>query len=879
MIVVIWLRGLLSSVSGRIAGAIIGVGLTIALLAAVGSFTAASAVSMTRQAIADVPVDWQVQINHGADIASVKQAIGKATAYSAMQEVFYADVPGFELIAGGSAQTTGAGKVVGITPQYQTLFGAEIRPLIGSKHGVLLAQQTSANLHARVGDVVVIKRNALPPARVRIDGIVDLPDADAFFQAVGLPPGAAPQAPPDNVLLLPAALWHRIFDPQTIVRPDSTRTQLHVRITHDLPGNPLAAYTVVDGAAKNVEARVAGSALIGDNLGAKLLSAQADALYARVLFLFLGLPGVMLAILITIAVATSGAQRRRREQALLRVRGASTAQIVTFSAVEGLVVGLGGVLAGAAIFAILHPHPGRADAFWFGGAALAGFIVAAASMTIPALVQARSQTVSSARAVIGREADPLWQRIYLDFLLLAVGALFYWQAAANGYQVVLAPEGIPQSSVHYEAFLGPLLFWLGGSLLAMRIARTGLLRWRAGVESAVRPLAGSLAPVVSASLSRQHKLVVRGIALVLLAFSFGIATAVFNSTYNAQAIIDAQLTNGADVTVTGQTASPPSRLLPQLRAIPEVIDARSMQHRFAYVGNDLQDLYGIDPARISAVTPMSNAFFGNGDAKATLAKLAAHPDGVLVSEETVTTYQLHDGDRLTLRLQNARMHRYTPVAFHFVGISREFPTAPRDSFLVANASYVARQTGTSAGEIVLLRVAPGRIDAVSHRAAQIVSALPGAKVSTVLQTQRNVGSSLTAVDLRGLTAIELLFAVVFIGAATGLMLALGFAERRRTFAVLSAIGAAPRQLGAFLWSEAALVLVSGGIFGIALGFWIAQTLVRVLTGVFDPPPEALVVPWPYVAALLGAAVLSMGIAVIAALAAVGRSVVFELRRL
>ena len=151
---------------------------------------------MTRQAIADVPVDWQVQINHGADVASVKQAIGKATAYTAMQEVLYADVPGFELVAGGSTQTTGAGKVVGITPQYAILFGAEIRPLVGAKRGVLLAQQTSANLHARAGDVIVIKRNGLPPARVRIDGIVDLPDADAFFQAVGLPPGAAPQAPP-----------------------------------------------------------------------------------------------------------------------------------------------------------------------------------------------------------------------------------------------------------------------------------------------------------------------------------------------------------------------------------------------------------------------------------------------------------------------------------------------------------------------------------------------------------------------------------------------------------------------------------------------------------------------------------------------------------
>ena len=74
-----------------------------------------------------------------------------------------------------------------------------------------------------------------------------------------------------------------------------------------------------------------------------------------------------------------------------------------------------------------------------------------------------------------------------------------------------------------------------------------------------------------------------------------------------------------------------------------------------------------------------------------------------------------------------------------------------------------------------------------------------------------------------------------------------------------------------------LVLVIGGIAGIGLGFWIAQTLVRVLTGVFDPPPEALVVPWQYVGALLGAAILSMGIAVAAGLGAVGRSVVFELQ--
>jgi putative ABC transport system permease protein len=76
------------------------------------------------------------------------------------------------------------------------------------------------------------------------------------------------------------------------------------------------------------------------------------------------------------------------------------------------------------------------------------------------------------------------------------------------------------------------------------------------------------------------------------------------------------------------------------------------------------------------------------------------------------------------------------------------------------------------------------------------------------------------------------------------------ADRERSFAILVALGAKPRQLGAFVWSEAALV-VSGGMFlGLLTGVLIAYVLVKLLTGVFDPPPEALSLPWGYLAALV-----------------------------
>src|SRR5439155_20914439 len=61
------------------------------------------------------------------------------------------------------------------------------------------------------------------------------------------------------------------------------------------------------------------------------------------------------------------------------------------------------------------------------------------------------------------------------------------------------------------------------------------------------------------------------------------------------------------------------------------------------------------------------------------------------------------GDLVRLRLQSAADGAYHPVAFHFIGVVREFPTAPRDSFLIANAPYVAQATGSPAAQAILVR--------------------------------------------------------------------------------------------------------------------------------------------------------------------------------
>jgi len=146
--------------------------------------------------------------------------------------------------------------------------------------------------------------------------------------------------------------------------------------------------------------------------------------------------------------------------------------------------------------------------------------------------------------------------------------------------------------------------------------------------------------------------------------------------------------------------------------------------------------------------------------------------------------------------------------------------------------------------VILIRT-NGNPSVLARDVSRLAGSIPGLKVSDIGSAQRQITSSLSAVDLRGLTILELSFAVVFVVGATGLSLFLSFSERRRSFAVLSALGAKRRHLEAFMWSEAVTILLGGGIVGICLGWLVAFTLVKVLAGVFDPPPEALTVPWNY----------------------------------
>jgi putative ABC transport system permease protein len=887
MLTFAWLAGLLRRRPGRLAGTTIGVAVAVALLASIGVFLAGAQAAMTNRAAARVPVDWQVEAQPGSDAKQVTNAVRRSPGVRQALPVGFASTTGLQASSGGTTQSTGIGVVVGLPAGYTSAFGGELRPLAGSGQGVLLAQQTAANLHAAPGDTVVVGRAGLPPVSVHVDGVVDMPFSDSLFQKVGAPAGAQPTAPPDNVLFLPEQAWHGAFDALATSRPDLVHNQVHVALDRHLPHDPAAAFTKVTGAAHHLESTLAGAGLVGNNLGAALDAARKDALYAQVLFLFLGFPGVVLAGLLTVAVAAAGGVRRRRELALLRVRGATATRMTTLAGSEAVAVAAGGGLIGLlgalavgrlAFSSTTFGASTTSAVLWSAGAVVAGGLIAAAALVVPVWRDARNLTVAAARQAVGRPRRPRWARAGLDLWLLAAAGVVFWLTSRSGYQLVLVPEGVPSVSVSYWALAGPALLWIGAGLLAWRIADGLFGRGRRVTRAVSRPLTGGLGGPVSATMARQRRRLAWAVALVALSGAFALSTAVFNSTYRQQAEADARLTNGADVTVTAPPAAPLTAAdAARLASTAGVRRVEPLLHRFGYVGADLQDLYGVRPTTIGPATKLQDAYFQGGSASQLMTKLAARPDNILVSAETVKDFQLQPGDLLRLRLRDSRTGQQTEVPFHYAGVVKEFPTAPKDSFFVANATYLAERSANPNPDTYLLDTGGTSPRLVAQRVQRLLGT--SATVTNIADSRKDVGSSLTAVDLGGLTKVELGFALLLAGAATGLVLALQLTERRRSFAITRALGARPRQVGAFVRAEAALVTVAGLLLGTAAGTALAAILVKVLTGVFDPPPAHLAVPGLYLAAVTVGAVVAAGVAAELTIRASSRPVIQTLREL
>jgi putative ABC transport system permease protein len=841
----------------------------VALLAAMLLFVGHSLRTMTGAATRSVPLDWQGPVS-GYD-AAVRVAGRVARQPGVLEAAAVATAPyaGAEHRGPIGTIRSGGGAILAVPPGYLDHL-TTLRFLRGSLRPgeIVLDQQLAATLQAQPGDTVrLTPRAGVAPRPFRVSGIALVTAPDVLFQPLNPLIGPAPAQPPANIAILPLDTFARTIAP--VLRPIATGTavgvpgvpvgvqwQVQAQVDpHALSGSPSQALTQATRIRNRVERSLPGQVQFVDNLSDSLSAAAGDALYAETLYIMLALPGALIALGLAYLAALGTVERDRRELALLRARGASRRDLLVLAAFESAALGLlaGALGTGVALLAV-HVAGAAGGITW--GRALAAFGVCvglafagAAAARVGASLAAFRTSVGEGRRSARRQGRPLWQRLYLDLIALAVAGLVYWLTARTGFSAVVNPDSNPTLSLSVYMFLAPALLWLGAALLLVRL-RGRVVSWLATRVAGGR--ARSPLGFLLVSAGRRGAAINRGLLVVGLLLAFGVELGLFTATYDQQARVDAQLTLGADVVVSAPPGSVVhGRLDRTIARLPGVAGVTGVDHTYAYVGPDLQDTFGIDATTISRGTTLRDSYFIGGTAGQTLARLRATPDGILVSKETIGDYSLGLGDLLKLRVLDRSTGTYRVAPFHVVGVVQEFPAAPRDSFMVANLGYLAAVTHDPGPNVLLVSANTGttalarRIAAATRGAGTTVKDIAGQTTQTV--------SSITTVGLSGISRIEEAFALVLAAAGMGLFLAVGLAERRQELATMAALGASLRSVAAFLWSEAALVLAAALALAALLGWLLAELLVAMLQHVFDPPPDHLAAPWTFLGGLAGAA--------------------------
>jgi putative ABC transport system permease protein len=845
----------------------------VALLAAMLVFVGHALRTMTGSAVRSVPLDWQGPV---ASYAAAKRVAGGVARQPEVVHAVPAATAPFAGLEHSAASVgtirAGAGAILAVPSDYARSFHT-LRFLRGSLRtgAIVFDQQLAATLQVQPGDTVALTvKPGAQPTPFRVSGIALVTAPDVLFQPLNPLVGPAPAQPPANVAVMSVGTFARRITPQLAGAtsaeptlpgaPAGVQWQVQAQVDpRSLAGNPGDALLQADRIRNSVERSLPGQVQFVDNLSDSLNSAAGDALYAQTLFIMLAVPGALAALALAYLAALGTAERDRRDLALLRARGASRRKLLVLAGAEsvllGVVAGSIGAAAGIATARLVVAGSLGLDSrrvLLTIGVCVVAATIGAAAARVGSTRTVIGTTVSEGRRSVRHRQKPMWQRLYLDFVALGISGLIYWLTARTGFSAVVNPDSNPTLSLSVYMFLAPALLWIGATLLLVRL-RSRALTW--ALVRAARSRPSNWSTLLFASAGRRGAALNRSLVIVSLLLAFGVALGLFEATYDQQARIDAQLTLGADVVVTAPPGIVQRRhLAERIAPLAGVSGTSVVDHSYAYVGPDLQDTFGIDASSLTQGTTLRDSYFGGGGgAHQALASLRSRPDGVLVSRETITDYSLRLGDLLKLRLLDHSQRAFRVVPFHVVGVVQEFPAAPRDSFMVANLAYLGRVTHDGGANVVFVKSSTD--PAQLGRRIALLTRRDGTTVKDIRQQTAQTVSSITTVDLTGISHIEEAFTLGLVALAMALSVVVSLGERRLEFATMAALGASLRRVAAFLWSEAALVLLAAVALAALLGWLMAEMLIAMLQHVFDPPPDALVAPWSFLAALTGAAVL------------------------
>lgn len=785
---------------------------------------------------------------------------------------------------------------------------------------LLLTRESALGMHARVGDMVAVQlpyvvdttsQNAQNTTlSMRLVGIFKPTTAgDRFWNGSSFGPTKAGEWTYYNGLVSENALYQSFDSVAQLTHTQATLitspvtlhwiyyinpTSISINTLDDFEG-PINLvqteiankYGALSATASNLppypyfkQVKLSGP-LVNSSNSSGILSQFRDRIsIARIPVLVLSLQIIALILIFVSIMSELLVDRQAESIATLRSRGASSGQVFGSLAVQGLLISVLALIAGALLaLPLVHimahtllPVTDQDALNFIANAPLqaliaeAPYALLAAAIAVLALLftlnRATNMDVLSVRREAARtQRRPFWQRLYLDVVAAIIALVGYFSSL---YITNISNSGLldirTQTLVSTPlALIAPVFLLIACVLLFLRLFPL-LLRW--GSHLAGRG-SGAATMLALAQMSRSPRQTLRMTLLLSLATAFAIFTLVFTATQAQRTQDLAAYQAGADFsgtlpapTILNQPPSSAQGWQKLYSQIPGVTSASADYQVNGATNGILASL----TLQMEAVDPNSFAqtvFWPTQSSKQPLATImqqlraADEPGKIPAFVDSVIwdTLQLRAGGSFSITFNNVSLDVYV------LGQVEHIPT------IIDNASDTANGQVQSQGGILTSYTALNSAykSVVRKQDAGLSANHIWLKTSDDAATLSQVRTKLTTTSLRlgGLLDRRALYSsmesdplylnligILITGTSTALLLALvgsllsswiSARTRLTNFAVLRALGTTPAQIASVLSWEQAIIYLVALLLGLGFGALLSYTVVPSLVITSIPP--------------------------------------------
>jgi putative ABC transport system permease protein len=885
----------------------------------VGSLAPGTTVAMAYDVIAGGPVDTRdglrfqtsfstrevitpVRANASDQVGPQELAdrIARIDGVAAADSLSFADLPASSLSV-GSRRPSGTLRLFGFDARYQQRYSAiDIVEGAQTPAGALISLEAAHSLGVHVGDRVALTvPGATRPLELSISGTADLSRAKALFYSRHGKQLEDFLYTPNSLVIDPSTFDADVVPAlRTATATGGTDTtappirEIDVQIARNrLDADPATALAQTTGIAAAVTAVAPGQDYLIDNISNTLRVARADAGVAKRMFVFLGVPGALMAAILAAYAGAVLASAQRREQAMLRIRGANRRHLLqmlalrsTLLTVLGSFLGLGfgrlsaqTVLGGDALARASASSLVASGLIGAGG----GFLATGTALYAAGRGSIRRQ-INEDRAQVFSRA-PAWWRARLDLLAVpAVGGIAVLALLTHAFDgthgSVYNGRGV---TLNLWLLALPVGVWIAGSLLAGR-----LFAWILEALPAPSPRFPRVIPgLLVRSLRRRSWAAVEAMVVVGLVLAAATSITAFTASYDQAKAADARFALGSDIRVTPSPTAPQTQdgAIPAALAAVQGISGSTpvvygIENAVLRSHNESAgNVAAVDPATFPATVPVDEASFVGMSATRAFAALAADPSGALMSSRMADYIHAEVGDPLLVVLGSATDNPVT-VKLRIIGLYERLPGFPEGADAVV---AIARQKQAIPSTTPSFFLA-GTADPSGSTLRSAVDRLHGGPAAQMtVETRESVlakdQSSLAALNIQGLLTIDSSYALAMATVAIGIFVFGLLLQRRREYVTMRAQGMHASEIRALVVAETSAAAVMGCLAGIGVGIGMAYFLVHVLQPLFVLTPH-LVVPAGGLVVLVLLSVAATLVASVAASALIGRLKPTELLR-